>query len=157
MTTYDSEELHDVIVALAEAKCVPTTHSGSTVPALERMLNDQRLVKLKPYLLKKKVPEELCNTGDELLDGYFSALVNPITNHELATRLFKKLKEPLIQKNPQNDEAVIKFAGNVDHVADHVRYHLIDNFDRIDDNEWDFNEIAKRLERLSNKRLRAKC
>lgn len=156
MTTYDSEELHTVIVALAEAKCVPATRSGSTIPALEHMLNDQRLVKLKPYLLKEKVPEELCNTGDELLDGYFSAPVNPITNHELAIRLFKKLKEPLIQKNPQNDEAVIKFAGDVDHVADHVRYHMADNFDRINDNEWDFNEIAKRLEKLINKRLGVK-
>lgn len=156
MTTYDSEELHTIIVALAEAKCVPATRSGSTIPALERMLNDQRLAKLKPYLLKEKASETLCNTGDELLDGYFSALVNPITNHELATRLYKKLKEPLDQNNPQNDEAVIKFAGDVDHVADSVRYHMTDNFDRINDNEWDFNEIAKRLEKLINKRFGAK-
>ena len=155
MTTYDLEELHAVIAALAEAKCVPATHSGSTIPALECMLNDQRLAKLKPYLLKEKASEALCNTGDELLDGYFNAPVNPITNHELAIKLYKKLKEPLNQNNPQNDEAVIKFAGNVDHVADHVRYHLIDNFDRIDDNEWDFNEIAKQLEKLINKRLGA--
>lgn len=155
MTTYDSEELHDVIVALAEAKCVPTTHSGSTVPALERMLNDQRLAKLKPYLLKEKASEALCSTGDELLDDYFSAPENPITNHELAIRLYKSLKEPLNQNSSQNDQAVVKFAGNIDHVADHVRYHIADNFDRINDNEWDFNEIAKQLEKLINKRLGA--
>lgn len=155
MTTYDSEKLHAVIAALAEAKCVPATHSGSTIPALECMLNDQRLAKLKPYLLKEKASEALCNTGDELLDGYFSAPVNPITNHELAIKLYKKLKEPLNQNNPQNDETVIKFAGNVDHVADHVHYHVADNFDRINDNEWDFNEIAKQLEKLINKRLGA--
>lgn len=156
MTTYDSEKLHAVIAALAEAKCVPATHSGSTIPALECMLNDQRLAKLKPYLLKEKASEALCNTGDELLDGYFSAPVNPITNHELAIRLYKSLKEPLNQNNPQNDQAVVKFAGNIGHVADHVRYHLIDNFDRINDNEWDFNEIAKRLEKLINERLGVK-
>lgn len=156
MMSYDSEELRDAITALAEAKSVSATRSGSTIPALEHMLNDQRLTKLKPYLLKEKALEALCNTGDKLLDGYFSAPVNPITNHELATRLFKELKEPLNQNNPQNDQAVVKFAGNIGHVADHVRYHLIDNFDRIDDNEWDFNEIAKRLEKLINKRLGAK-
>ncbi|MFK5706161.1 hypothetical protein ACI3E1_06970 [Ligilactobacillus sp. LYQ139] len=156
MTTYDSEELHAIIAALAEAECVPATHSGSTIPALECMLNDRRLIKLKPYLLKEKASEELCNTGDEVLDGYFGALVNPITNHELATRLYKKLKEPLNRNNPQNDEAVIKFAGVIDHVADHVRYHITDNFDRINDNEWDFNEIAKRLGSFINKRLGVK-
>lgn len=156
MMSYDSEELRDAITALAETKSVSATRSGSTIPALEHMLNDQRLVKLKPYLLKERSSEALCNTGDELLDGYFSALVNPITNHELAIRLYKSLKEPLNQNNPQNDQAVVKFAGNIGHVADHVRYHMVDNFDRINDNEWDFNEIAKRLEKLINKRLGAK-
>lgn len=93
----------------------------------KHMAEDPRLTGLKPYLLKKKW-ESWPTTGDKLLDSYFGSPDETV----VVINSGYKTKDGRIQD---------------------THYRIIGALGGYCDNKWSFNELAKHLTRLIDRKL----
>lgn len=103
------------------------TQCDDNMLTFKHMAEDPRLAGLKPYLLKKKW-ESWPTTGDKLLDSYFGS----------------------------SDETVVVINSSYDTKNGHIKdthYRIVGALGGYCDDKWSFNELAKHLAQLIDKRL----